>query len=678
MKQAQYLLAVFVVFALLMSGCSWISGLQGAVEPTVAPEESTELEDSEAVELCGDGICGEAERETGNCPEDCPNEEPAEPVDLTAVDYEQINEFEYYVTNPTSGSKLYVRISPTTSSMAAIPAIIFIPGGTGDSSMFTDEIPGGSAAARFTGAGFVPVVFDPEGRGKSEGVEDYNGTIGQDGLYAVTRFVEQLPYVGDIGYVSQSYGVSLAAGVLSRYPEGPAVFLIDWEGPANRLDITIGCKSGNYDIAQQTGPQDHACQDDTYWSEREAQTFTSDIAVPYHRLQSLEDHAQPDASHAVDMIQAATMPEHGGSGMSPWTRLNTLEPNTVYSGEIENLLTEIDREKYDMMITSASELFDQFGSGRAVGAGIEGVGEQQAVLSFGLMVHLEGWFDEVENEDNFNRHMEAALELADIFERYGAKVTFEASPETIEASTNWDNVLLELENRGHGIGVHADAGNSRNPNYNQQLFAVQIAEMKEDAEALSLTIQHVSGICSELDWVRAAVDAGYEFMTGGVGYCAMSMPEDMRPEEYRYCTTPSECHGLMVPDMQDRIHPWRTSTAYGDWRIDDPAGYLVILASDGGIKNLYEASLDPEATHGDMEYTPEDIVIILEKVEEALRRAEPGEVNLLYFALSIGSADVDEAFYTRMFEVLQPFVDQGVLEYKTMNEMYEEYGSMNQ
>ena len=35
--------------------------------------------------------------------------------------------------------------------------------------------------------------------------------------------------------------------------------------------------------------------------------------------------------------------------------------------------------------------------------------------------------------------------------------------------------------------------------------------MKEDAEDLGLSIEHVSGICSELDWAKAAIDAGYAF-----------------------------------------------------------------------------------------------------------------------------------------------------------------------
>jgi hypothetical protein len=535
--------------------------------------------------------------------------------------------------------------------------------------MFTDEIPGGSAVEQLGLEGFHLVVFDPEGRGKSEGEENFNGHVGQDGLYAITLFIKDFPTVGQIGYFSQSYGVSLAMGVLARYPDAPVEFLIDWEGPANREDITIGCRSTNTDDAKQTGPQERSCSDDPYWAEREAESFASSIKVPYHRLQSLNDHAQPDVSHAEDMIRAATRAEFGGEGRSPWTRLNDLEPNTVYEPLAESLLTEIDREKYTLVNEFARVLFEGF-----PGIQSDKQTEQQPAtetkLYLGLMVHLEGWFDEVDNEEKFYKHMSAALELAEVFEEHGAYVTFEASPETIQASAVWDNLLLELQNRGHGIGVHADKGYSQNPNFNQDLFTAQIREMREDAEAIGLVIEHVSGICSSLDWGKAAIDAGYIFTTGGVGYCAMSMPEDMRPAVYQDCPSPAQCHGNMPLEMADRLHPWSISTAAGDWIQNDPAGALVILSSDSGIKNLYEETLDSQATHGDMEYSDEDIDVLVSKVEEALALAEPGKINQIYFSLSIGAADVDRGFYEKMFEALQPYVDSGALEYKTLNEIY--------
>mgnify|MGYP001128128786 CR=1 FL=1 len=664
MRSTWKILAIMGILVMFCWGCSGPTGhsakptqngqLDASVpSPTDAPESP-----------CGDGVCDAVESKSGKCPQDC----GATPE----IQSQQISEFEYYVENPSSGSKLYVKIYPSPLSLAEIPTLILIPGGTGDSAMFTDEIPGGSAVEQLSTEGFHLVVFDPEGRGKSEGIENFNGHIGQDGLYAITTFIEDFPTVGQIGYFSQSYGVSLAAGVLARYPDTAVEFLIDWEGPANREDITIGCRSTNIDPANQDGPQDHACSDDAYWAEREAETFASVIQVPYHRLQSLNDHAQPDVSHAEDMIRAATGVGLGGNGQSPWTRLNGLEPNTVYDPLQESLLEENDREKYTLVNQYARTLFERT-AGLVEDIQDDQQPESEAILYLGLMVHLEGWFDEMDREDKYIKHMAAALELAEVFEEHGARVTFEASPETIQASATWDNLLLELQQRGHTIGVHADRGYTQNPNFNLDLFTAQIEEMKEEAEELGLTIEHVSGICSNLDWAKAAIDAGYLFTTGGVGYCAMSMPEEMRPAIYQDCPSPAHCHGNFPLEMTDRLPPWRISTATGDWIQHDPEGGLVILSSDSGIKNLYEETQDSQATHGDMDYSDEDINVLVSKIEEALALIEPGRINQIYFSLSIGAADVDRAFYTKMFEALKPFVDAGDLEYKTLNEIYHLY-----
>lgn len=295
---------------------------------------------------------------------------------------------------------------------------------------------------------------------------------------------------------------------------------------------------------------------------------------------------------------------------------------------------------------------------------------------FGFMVHLEGWDDEMIKETKFRAHANEARKLANIFDQYDAKVTFEASPEFVEGCIAWnDNVLQELHDGGHGIGVHADKGYyPSNPGYTLEQFTFDIRQMKKDMEDLvDFEIQHVSGICSDLDWAKAAIDAGYVFTTGGVGYCCQSMPVDMRPNKYKICISPAHCHGNMPLDMEDRINPWKINTAIGNWTVDDPSGELVNLASDSGIKNLYEETFDSSQTHGDMDYSVEDIGVLVEKVEKAISISDVNEVNILYFSLSIGAADVNADFYLKMFEALQPYVDAGQLEYWTMNQMYKAY-----
>ena len=59
---------------------------------------------------------------------------------------------------------------------------------------------------------------------------------------------------------------------------------------------------------------------------------------------------------------------------------------------------------------------------------------QSPTLLLGLMVHLEGWDEEVVNRDQFEKHADSAKKLARVFEKYQAKVTF-AVPNTWPSST---------------------------------------------------------------------------------------------------------------------------------------------------------------------------------------------------------------------------------------------------
>jgi len=220
------------------------------------------------------------------------------------------NGVNYSVTNPTSGVKLFVRVySPVRSALS--PVLVLVPGGKGDSNDFRND------PNDLTSAGFVVVTFDPDGRGQSAGTDDNDGSIHQDGLAAVIRFAATLVNVdkNKIGVATYSYGITMGSGALARYPDLPLKFLIDWEGPANRND-TGGCttpKSGHLQGV-------YACTDEAAWSQREAATFIGKLKIPYQRIQSEKDHAQPDAHHAVTMINAAL----AGGGI-PLIKLNDVK-----------------------------------------------------------------------------------------------------------------------------------------------------------------------------------------------------------------------------------------------------------------------------------------------------------------------------------------------------------------
>ncbi len=232
----------------------------------------------------------------------------------------------FWVTNPTSEAGLLVQVVRPLGGTLPLPALVLVPGGRGDSSGFLAARAGASDADVLAARGFVVVVFDPDGRGESEGSENDNGFVHQDGLAAVIRFAAALSGVDSarMGLVSYSYGVTMATGALARYPDLPILFYIDWEGPANR-DDTGGCDADR--LGHLKG---RPCDDEAFWSEREASTFIRSIRVPYQRLQSRIDHVQPDLDHALLLVANATAAEYGGGGQSPWTRLNDLTPNQVF------------------------------------------------------------------------------------------------------------------------------------------------------------------------------------------------------------------------------------------------------------------------------------------------------------------------------------------------------------
>lgn len=247
------------------------------------------------------------------------------------------------VVNPTTNAKLHVQVlAPKNAGKS--PALVLVPGGFGASGDFVDD------AMRITNAGIVAVAFDPDGRGKSTGQEDFNGYKQQDGLAAIIRFTSTLPEVDakQIGLVTYSYGITMGSGVLARYPDLPIKFLIDWEGPADRHYTTFCCRDDGAGHIKWQPSSDNA-----WWSEREAVNFIGTIRVPYQRIQSEKDHVQPSNQHAIDMISEAIK-----RGV-PWTRLNDYPANQTY--EVKNpphmLPGAMDRQLVETVIQHAQELF---------------------------------------------------------------------------------------------------------------------------------------------------------------------------------------------------------------------------------------------------------------------------------------------------------------------------------
>lgn len=276
---------------------------------------------------------------------------PAHQADVSPTALSHSSEGKQYtVTNPASGAALSVQVFYPSAwdSQTKLPALVLVPGGSSDGSKFLSPAPGGSTVEVINQAGYVAVIFDPDGRGQSGGAEDYNGFIHQDGLAEVIRFTAALPGIdsANIGLVTYSYGITMGAGALVRHPNLPVKFLIDWEGPANRND-TGGCDSAGIGHLKEVA----SCTDEAFWAQREASAFIGQIRVPYQRLQSRKDHVQPDNAHAILMINNAV------AGGVPWVRLNNLPPNQTYDPAQPPSMLPENANTNQLIVQYAAELF---------------------------------------------------------------------------------------------------------------------------------------------------------------------------------------------------------------------------------------------------------------------------------------------------------------------------------
>lgn len=233
------------------------------------------------------------------------------------------------VINPASGAnlwaKLYYPSQPAVSGK--YPAVIYITGALGYGS---DPLVG-RAAEIIAAGGFAVGIFDPDGRGKSGGKEDWNGPVQQEGLHAFIQAVSGQDIVDrrNMGLVSLSYGIALAAGALGRHPDDSGIqYLIDVEGPSDRFSITL-----NDSPAALAVFNNHRTTETEWWREREPLRWVARIKAAYLRVQNERDHTQSQNKHAVDLINAATNTAYGGQGQSAWTRVNGAEngANRTYS-----------------------------------------------------------------------------------------------------------------------------------------------------------------------------------------------------------------------------------------------------------------------------------------------------------------------------------------------------------
>ena len=297
----------------------------------------------------------------------------------------------------------------------------------------------------------------------------------------------------------------------------------------------------------------------------------------------------------------------------------------------------------------------------------------QPVLYLSFTLHIEGWANEDTNQEKFNRHSDFIQNASDLFSSYGAYMNIEVRPdEFIAGAIAWNSSLLaDLEAEGHTIGIHADIGNA--PGTTLESMTNVLTNMKAMGEAQGVSIRGVSGICSDLDWVQAAYDAGYEYITSIVEYCMMSMTNETIPvgyEDVLNCTSPAGCHDTAFNAAPEySMHPYRPDSGV-DWaNINHSSDYPVLIMSGVQQHSFHCLSTTPV---GDCIYNNNTITAYIEAVELALENLDGDFLNTMNTVWSLGSTIPDELQHG-LFTALQPYIDSGQVEFASVGEVYDLY-----
>ena len=310
-------------------------------------------------------------------------------------------------------------------------------------------------------------------------------------------------------------------------------------------------------------------------------------------------------------------------------------------------------------------------------------------LNFTILVHLEGWkLDRINPQGKLNHeaYMDEVIAMVDLLNSYNATFTWESSylqflrfgrlnnPEGVfdPAHPKFISTPLYtfLKNNKQDIGVHGDLGGNSTLPYTQGFFTNDMSRMKTNIDLRGGISNHVSGICSHLDWVSAAVKAGYKFTTSNVAYCVSAMAEADRPEVYKDCVKAADCHQTYPNDIASRIHPWRMKNA-ATWLTDDASGSLVMLPSSGLIDCKAEAASSEDSLTG-CTFDDADILALTTDLDAALANRDATKINMYYGVFSVGSIK-NKVMLEKLLKAIQVYVDDGDIVWSSANEIYDAY-----
>lgn len=280
-----------------------------------------------------------------------------------------------------------------------------------------------------------------------------------------------------------------------------------------------------------------------------------------------------------------------------------------------------------------------------------------------LAMHLEG-IPVLTDQEAFETQAHNLRLTGEQFAAHGAVLTLDAK-DLIGAMTRWeDPVLLELQEQGHAIGIHADRGGQ--PDLTEEEFVGDLVRLREALAAQGVDAVHVSGVCSELDWVSGVQEAGFLAATDTVEYCLKSL--ESPPPYIDACTTPSECHRPFPGHIAEQLDPWRAADG-GTWLEPADEG-LWILPAAGNLSCLDE-QLREDETAGACDFNEADLEAFRYTLAAAMEHAQPGQPNHLGIVWSYGQTP-HRGLLSQWLGEIDHHVEQGNVVWTSVPELVED------
>jgi hypothetical protein len=303
--------------------------------------------------------------------------------------------------------------------------------------------------------------------------------------------------------------------------------------------------------------------------------------------------------------------------------------------------------------------------------------EPDPVVSLGLTLHLEraGILD---NEAHYGDYL---VELEDVVgwaDGHGARLTLESRHLTQAILTHeddpLDNLLAALQSSGHTVGFHADIGIEEG--LTQELFTEQLTMGRAELAQVGIEARHVSGICSELDWVTAAAAAGFSFSTGQVAFCLKSLPEADQPEWVRDCEFPWDCHQPYPETVVGRLEPWHVVDG-ASWTTPVPLGQGELTVNhDGGLLECLAEDAAGGESNTACPFDDDDIEQYEIELQAAIDNATAEGVNDFTVVWSLGDPPEEEVF-ERWLSAIDPHVEDGLARWRTADEIHLMFQTLN-